>query len=113
MRLVRLEIELDSPIPCTVTAKGPDFERSVELQDTKSGRRVYKIYLPDSREEGDLGIALRSNGAPLVSGETKWAPARHWEVDLIHMSHHDWATTANSRLARLHDSRLLGVHDHD
>ncbi len=42
-----------------------------------------------------------------------WVPAHHCRKGSHEAAALTWATTAHSRLSRLHDSRLQGAHDHD
>ena len=92
-RVVRVTTELDSACRCTLVARGPEIDETVDLGETPAGTTEHECMLPDSRKSGILNLGLTCDGRAAYLMETKWIPARHWVVDLIHMSHHDWGYT--------------------
>ena len=57
------------------------------------GEGVYEVYLPDVQETTGVWLGLQVDGALQDERETVWQPQKHWDVYLVHYSHHDLGYT--------------------
>jgi len=57
------------------------------------GEGVYEVYLPDVRETTGVWLGLQVDGVLQDERETVWQPQKHWDVYLVHYSHHDLGYT--------------------
>lgn len=92
-RLVRFCVELDGPADCSLAVKGPGIDETISLGTAAAGETSHRCFLPDSRKIGTLDVGLQRGDSIVHSLEVPWTPARHWTIDMIHMSHHDWGYT--------------------
>lgn len=77
-----------------------------------AGSHTHRIYIPDLREPASLDFVLLSGGEARDQRTVGWQPQRHWEVYVIHNSHHDLGyTDLPSNVLREHDRFLDEVID--
>ena len=83
---------------------------STDLAVVESGEGTHRIYIPDIREPIDVAISLLVEGQVQDQRTMTWAPMRHWEIYMVHGSHHDLGyTDLPSNVLREHDEFLDDV----
>ena len=76
-----------------VHISAPGMDERVALTPPGEGMHEQALYVPDIREACEVSFQLEVDG---VGGDVQtvhWQPARHWEVYLVHYSHHDMGYT--------------------
>ncbi|HID09969.1 MAG TPA: hypothetical protein EYP17_01530 [Candidatus Latescibacteria bacterium] len=68
------------------------------------GEKRCQISVPEIEEETSVEFALSAGAEVLDRRSFEWKPKRHWEVYLVHISHHDLGYTDLPRdVLREHD----------
>lgn len=94
----------------TLSVRAKGLDETVSLSVIDAGLTEHEVYLPDLREPAQLKLGLWIDGALQNQINVDWQPQRHWEVYLVHGSHHDLGyTDLPSNLLREHDSFLDDV----
>ncbi|NLE43950.1 MAG: hypothetical protein GX620_04460 [Chloroflexi bacterium] len=105
---VRVTVENtgDSCEAALMTRLGGDDE-AFPLGHMASGRTAHDVYVRDVRTRGTAQFRIDIPGSVESVLEMPWNPVRHWEVHLVHGSHHDLGyTDLPSNVLRQHDSFL-------
>ncbi len=63
------------------------------LGQIAAGKTTKRIFLPDSREQRNLDVKLYAGNQLFDEINVEAEPQKHWEVSLIHGSHHDLGYT--------------------
>ncbi len=104
-QLVRLLV--DNPGPeraARLVVVAPGVEESSLLGPVRSGQSRVEVTVPDWREPVRVRFELWADGQRADARELEWQPAKHWEVHLVHTSHHDLGyTDLPSNVLREHD----------
>jgi hypothetical protein len=92
-----VKLTLDSTVSvreATVKVHLQDIpDEAICLDNVDVGKKEYEIYLPDIREAVPVEIALWT-GENLEDKKTiDWVPQKHWDVNIVHYSHHDLGYT--------------------
>jgi len=91
-------------VEATVIARLGAEEAQIDLGMVTSGEQKRRIYLPDVRESTRAQFTLLSQGQAQDGKTLTWTPIRHWQVYLVHGSHHDLGyTDLPSNVLREHD----------
>ena len=101
---VSREGRLDQIVEITVENRGKPVEARVKILKgahapeipvgpIKPGKGRYQIAVPEIGEEGPVEFALLVGGKLQDRRSIVWRPKRHWEVYLVHISHHDLGYT--------------------
>ncbi len=102
-------------LECSEKAGDASLEVVIDEQTTRvplagipAGKSSHELYLPDIRSEGEVRFQLllaghtpegrtpagRTSAGHIAAQKTVlWKPQRHWEVYLVHYSHHDFGYT--------------------
>ncbi len=89
-----------------VVRLGPQ-ETRVDLGTVPPGTHRQRIYMPDVRETTQAEFTLLADGQVQDRRTLTWTPERHWEIYLVHGSHHDLGyTDLPSNVLREHDRFL-------
>jgi len=93
-QLVRLHVSIGPGglAGAELRLRGPVSETLV-LGDVGPGTPELEIQVPDQREPARVTLELWAGGRALDTTEIDWQPARHWEVHMLHYSHHDLGYT--------------------
>ncbi len=78
---------------------------SYVLNTIPSGREQFPVYLPDIQHPASLFLEIAVGTRMLDRREFTWFPGKHWEIYLVHGSHHDLGYTDIP-------SNVLSEHDH-
>ncbi|RKY57666.1 MAG: hypothetical protein DRP94_08345 [Candidatus Latescibacterota bacterium] len=112
---VSREGRLDQIVEITVENRGKPVEARVKILKgaraseipvgpIKPGEGRYQIAVPEIGEEGPVEFALLVGDKVQDRRSITWRPKRHWEVYLVHISHHDLGYTDLPRdVLREHD----------
>jgi len=85
-------------------------ETQVGLGTVPPGTHRRRIYMPDVRETTQAEFALIADSQVQDQRTMAWTPERHWEIYLVHGSHHDLGyTDLPSNVLREHDRFLDDV----
>jgi len=68
-------------------------KKHITLSKVEPGKRTYRIYVPDVRRSTTAEFALKADGKLEDHRSLTWKPKRHWQIHLIHYSHHDLGYT--------------------
>ena len=86
------------------------FRERQALGEVKPGEGDYPLELPDVAEPTPLTLTLYAGAEARGALEVTWQPARHWQLDLVHGSHHDLGyTDIPSNVLREHAGHLDNV----
>ncbi len=92
----------------SVRAAGVDERHP--LTRLSAGTNELDVYLPDLRAPGPVTLGLLAGGSLQDEKTVDWQPAKHWEVSMMHFSHHDLGyTDLPSALWREHAAILDDV----
>jgi hypothetical protein len=82
-------------IPLNKGGQGVVFseERPIVLGKVEKGEGIYRVYVPDVRNQVDASFVLKSNGKVQDQREMDWKPRKHWEVYMVPIAHHDFGYT--------------------
>jgi len=79
--------------PATLSVAGEGLHREAPFPLIPTGESTHEIYVPEI--EARAPYSLRLNEGKATSAILD--PQRHWDISLIHMSHHDWGYTGIPR----------------
>jgi hypothetical protein len=83
------------------------FEERLSLGRVEAGTGRYPVSFPDLRQPASVTFGLWSGASLLDQKTVLWQPQRHWQVELVHGSHHDLGyTDIPSNILREHASHL-------
>ncbi len=101
-----------APAPAAILVAWGAQEIRCDLGELPSGSHTRRIYIPDLREPASLDFVLLADGEARDRRTVHWQPQRHWEVYVVHNSHHDLGyTDLPSNVLREHDRFLDDVID--
>ena len=90
-----------------LSLRSAGFEERQSLGPVEAGRGRYPLSIPDLRQAASVTLSLWSGANLLDQKEVLWQPQKHWQVDLVHGSHHDLGyTDIPSNILREHASHL-------
>jgi hypothetical protein len=69
------------------------LDEDIVLDPIVPGRAQYDAWFPDLRQPTEIRLSLMSDGQVCDEHILAWQPQRHWEVHLVHYSHHDMGYT--------------------
>ena len=69
------------------------LEERVSLGTNANGRTEHEIFVRDIRQPTQVLMALWAEGFVQDERALDWEPQKHWEVYLVHYSHHDLGYT--------------------
>lgn len=91
----------------------PAGTETILLGTVTTGRTVHEIYVPEGTAGTEAVVGLQVGGRTVVTRRIEQRPHRHWEVHLVHYSHHDYGyTDLASRVLEEHDDHLAHVLAH-
>ena len=106
---VRLENTGGSVTAELLIRLGP-IETRLDLGSLTPGASTQRIYIPDLRQPTPVEFTLSVSGQVQDQTTVNWTPQRHWQIYLVHSSHHDLGyTDLPSNLLREHDRFLDDV----
>ena len=76
-------------VAATMTVRSAGINESLMLERVESGETVHEIYLPDLRSPAELIFALHVADRMQDQRSVGWTPQKHWEIHMVHFSHHD------------------------
>jgi hypothetical protein len=101
-----------APASAAILVAGGVQEVRYELGALPAGDHTRRLYIPDLREPASLDFVLLADGEARDRRTVYWQPQRHWEVYVVHNSHHDLGCTdLPSNVLREHDCFLDEVID--
>lgn len=68
-------------------------KENVDVERVEKGRESYRIYIPEVQERIDVEFVLSVKGNVQDKKSVKLEPRRHWNIYLVHLSHHDLGYT--------------------
>jgi hypothetical protein len=88
----QVRVTVDNPgeaVAASLTVRSENIDVSLTLDRMGSGETVHEVYLPDLRSPAELTFAVHA--ADYMQGQrtVEWIPQKHWEVHMVHFSHHD------------------------
>jgi hypothetical protein len=87
--------------------RAPSVEAEVPLGPVPPGESCHDAEFPDLREPAEIAVALVAAGQVQDRRTLSWTPQRHWDVHLVHYSHHDLGyTDLPSNVLREYDGFL-------
>jgi hypothetical protein len=90
---VRLRVECPGAARLILAVRGGGLEDHIPLPELGAGASECAAYIPDVRTAMRLDFSLLHNGRLECQKAVEWQPMRHWEVYLVHYSHHDLGYT--------------------
>lgn len=82
-------------------------KENVDIEKIEKGRKSYRIYIPETKEKVDVEFILSAEGKVQDKRGVKLEPQRHWNVYLVHLSHHDIGYTGlPTDVLREHDGYM-------
>jgi hypothetical protein len=91
---VRLRLQCDAATTgATLIARAAGVDEQLPLPPLTTGANELDVYLPDLREPCRLTLGLFAGGEWCDEKILDWLPTKHWEVSLMHFSHHDLGYT--------------------
>jgi hypothetical protein len=82
----------------------------IPLSAVPEGTVEREIYLPDLRQPLDIWFRVYAEQGLLAERTICWQPQKHWEVHLVHYSHHDMGyTDLPSKVVSQHAAHLEQV----
>jgi len=118
---IKVKEELLQVVDISVENKGRSTEASVEIKIgsqkrhidigiVKSGEGIYQVYVPDVRKPILMEFILLVHGKVQDQYSVMWKQRRHWQVFLVHYSHHDIGyTDLPSNVLAEHDGFMDGI----
>lgn len=110
-QVVRVTLQTDSAAELAqVLVQAPGVRSLITLRSVSQGRSVHEVNIPDIREPGTVTFSVLQNSALQDELQLDWVPMRHWEVYVVHCSHHDLGfTDLPSNVFEEHDRFLNDV----
>jgi len=91
---VDIKISSDSPLKNVVLKAGYENQTfSREIKELKPGLQNIRLYFPDIRDRVKINFNLVCSGKKIDEKIVEWRPQRHWQIYLVHGSHHDLGYT--------------------
>jgi len=101
-----------APASAAILVAGGAQEVRCELGALPAGDHTRRLYIPDLRAPASVDFVLLADGEIHDRRTIDWQPQRHWEVYVVHNSHHDLGyTDLPSNVLREHDCFLDEVID--
>ncbi len=69
--------------------RGKSVDESLTLGMIKAGVSECEVYVPDIRSPGEISFSLQIDGTAQDEKTLDWEPQKHWEIYMVHFSHHD------------------------
>ncbi|MBQ36810.1 MAG: glycoside hydrolase family 38 C-terminal domain-containing protein [Candidatus Latescibacteria bacterium] len=76
-------------VSAALTIRAAGVDESLNLDSVGSGETVHEIHVPDLRTPAELTFGLHVAGEPQDERTVAWQPQKHWEIHIVHFSHHD------------------------
>lgn len=93
-----------SPSKANMEIRIGSKKENVDLGRVGKGKKSHRIYIPEIQEKMDEEFILFAKGKVQDNKTTKLKPQRHWNVYLVHLSHHDIGyTNLPTNVLRIHD----------
>jgi hypothetical protein len=93
----KINLKITSSVPLEGTEliiHHPSLDLSIPLEPILAGNETYQsVYIPEISHPTAVTFLLKHQGEVLAQQVIHWQPARHWEVHLVHSSHHDLGYT--------------------
>ncbi len=90
LQRVHLTVACAEPLSNTVLIfQSPSTQSRIPLPPLQSGTNAFDIDVPDVREVASVTTILQCGDVALTERTFDWQPTKHWEVSLMHYSHHD------------------------
>ncbi len=80
-------------VDASIRVRTGSIEASWPLGRVGHGERCCPAFIPDARSPTEMTFELWSGHVLQEQRTVSWQPGRHWEVHLIHYSHHDLGYT--------------------
>jgi len=94
LQAVDISIEnTEEIVESSMDVKFDTKERHIILGKLEKGEGIYRVYVPDVREQVAASFVLKTDGKVQDRREMKWKPGKHWEVYMIPIAHHDFGYT--------------------
>ena len=78
----------------TLVISWPSSTYEIPLGCISAGRKVYRVRIPDIREEADVKFSVRDEAGNVVAEKAvSWRPRKRWIIYLVQYSHHDLGYT--------------------
>ena len=89
-QLIHLTVENVGDVAAAVLAMhAADMAVSSMLDRVPPGVTVHDVYMPDLRSPTEVTFILQSAGSRQDERTLNWKPQKHWEIHIVHFSHHD------------------------
>jgi len=93
-QLIRLQVENSGAEHTAVLhVRAGGIDERLPLGTIPAGAAERKIYLPDLRDPAVVDLKLQVGDTFQQEMRLDWQPQKHWEVHLVHYSHHDLGYT--------------------
>jgi alpha-mannosidase len=93
-QLVRLSLQSDTHLgQASLELLGEGIAERIALGDLPAGATEVDVYVPDIRQAMKVTWHLWVDGTLQDERIVPWRPERHWEIYLVHYSHHDLGYT--------------------
>jgi hypothetical protein len=85
-------------------------KENIDIEKIEKGKKSYRIYIPEIKEKIDTEFILSAHGKLQDKKTIKLEPKRHWNVYLVHISHHDLGyTDVPTNVLREHDGFMDNI----
>ncbi|MCC6446829.1 MAG: hypothetical protein IT210_25680 [Armatimonadetes bacterium] len=91
-----VDLAVSNPGPASraeLAVRWQSGEAAVPLGDIPAGESRQRVYIPDIRNSPEVKFALHTGRRVADVFRVPWRPVRHWELFLVHTSHHDLGYT--------------------
>jgi len=104
-QLVNCSIDNAGPaVQASVTVRFGSRQEQIPIEAVCPGTHSYPITIPDIREPMSVEFVLSAAGRTQEARTMEWTPQRHWQIYIVHTSHHDLGyTDLPSNVLREHD----------
>lgn len=90
LQVVDISIEnKEGSTEASVEIKIGSQKRHMDIGIVESGEGIYQVYVPDIHKPILMEFILLVHGKVQDRYSVTWEPQRHWQVYLVHYSHHD------------------------
>jgi len=100
----------ENPTRANVEIKLGLKKENIEIERVDKGRRSYRIYIPEIQKRMNAQFVLFANGKVQDKKTINLESRKHWQIYLVHLSHHDLGyTDLPTNVLQEHDSFIDDV----
>jgi len=102
----------ENPTKVSVEINFSKQKESISIENVEKGQKTYRIYIPEIQKKSNVEFVLSSQGKAHHRTIVELAPQKHWQIYVVHSSHHDLGyTDIPSNVFLEHDSYLDEILD--